>query len=120
MRRRFLFLLLLNGLIASLAFAAQTSHRLDPKSREAPNEFETMKKRGDAPGQGSNAALEQQRKANLDELQRELPLLIGLAQELQNRLKSVDPNAVLPADLHKESKDLEGLAHQIRKRVSGL
>lgn len=120
MTRRFVSLLCLNFLLASLVFAAQTGHRLDPKSREAPNEFDKMQKQGDIPSQGSRAALEQQRKASLDQLQRELPQLIGVAQDLQNRLKSLDPNAVLPADLRKEGKELEGLARQIQKRVGNL
>jgi hypothetical protein len=120
MIRHLFLVVLLTGLLGSLVFAAQKGHRLDPQSREAPNEFDRMQKQGTASDPRARAALEQQRKADLDQLQRELPRLISLAQDLQDRMKSLDPNAVLPADLRTETKQLEELAHKIQKRIGNL
>ncbi len=82
-----------------------------------------MERQRDAQQQADRAkaiAIQKQRKEQLAELAKELPRLTSLCQALQDRLKSTDLQNLLPADLRKQSGELEHLARDINKKVRGL
>ena len=65
-------------------------------------------------------AARRQRSANLSELKRELPRLIELAQNLENRLNATDLETALPADFEQQAKELEQVARRIHKHIRNL
>ncbi len=116
--------LLVCGILSASALLAQTSHRrIDPKPPSQPNPFEQLEKQA-AESQKDDrarlAAAREQRKASRAELNRELPRLIEVAQNLQKQLNATDLETALPADLERQAKQLEQVARQIHKRIRGL
>src|SRR5712692_3641925 len=82
-----------------------------------------MERQRDAQQQADRAksiAIQKQRQEQLAELAKDIPRLTSLCQALQDRLKSTDLQNSLPADLRKQSGELERLAHNINKKVRGL
>ncbi len=122
--RDYLSDLLLCGTLASFGLLAQTSHRQpEPKPPREPNVFDQMEKqKKESPKEQAarQAAARQQRGANLAELKRELPRVIELAQNLENRLNATDLETALPADLEPQAKELEQVARQVRKHIRNL
>ncbi len=94
-----------------------------PKPPEQPNPFEQLEKEAAESPKTDRARLtaaREQRKANRAELNRELPRLIELAQNLQKQLNATNLETALPADLERQAKQLEQVARQIHKRIRGL
>jgi hypothetical protein len=113
------------ALLASFSLLAQTSHRQpDPKPPRGPNDIfdQLEKQKTESPKEQAarQTAARQQRNANLAELKRELPRLIGLARNLENRLNATDLETALPADLEPQAKELEQVARQIHKHTRNL
>ena len=117
------------SLVAFLALClpvagGQTSHRgPDPRVRSTPDVFETMDKQRQGerrPEPAKADAARQQRQVQATEVAKDLHRLSTLTQALQERLKSTDLQNSLPADLRKQSGELERLAHNINKKVRGL
>ena len=104
--------------------ALQTSHRqLDPKSPRNNNPFDQLEKQGDEPSNDRMARLAAARIARekaIVQLQNDLPKLIELAQGMQDRMKTLDANASLPADLTRDAEQLEGLARKIHRQIPKL
>ncbi|SRR6266436_6302485 len=104
--------------------ALQTSHRqLDPKSPRAHNPFDQLEKQADEPSSDRVARLAAARIARekaIAQLQNDLPKLIELAQGMQDRMKTIDANASLPADLTRDAEQLEGLARKIHRQIPKL
>lgn len=78
----------------------------------------TLERQRDAQQKADRAkaiAIQRQRKEQLAELAKNLPQLATLCQALQDRLKSTDLQNSLPADLRKQSADLEHLPHDINR-----
>lgn len=117
-------LLLAALLLTGVAARPQTSHRtIGPKPPAPPNVFDQVEKRRDSERQGQRvqeSAARDQRRAEREELTRELPQLIDLAQKLQTQLDSTDLDKTLPLGLRQQSQELERLARRIHKRVRGL
>ncbi len=113
------------ALLASFALLAQTSHRQpNPQPPKEPNDIfkqmEKQKKESPKEQSARQAAARQQRTANLAELKRELPRLVELARNLENRLNATDLETALPADLEPQAKELEQVARQVRKHIRNL
>lgn len=117
------------SLVAFLALClpvagGQTSHRgPNPRTRSIPDVFETMDKQrqGERRPEPTKAdAVRQQRHGQAVALAEDLLQLRALTQELQERLNSTDLQNSLPADLRKQSAELERLARDINKKVRGL
>lgn len=119
--RSLLFVALL--LVCGVALSGQKNHTLDWKSGASPNVFDQMEKQTDESKRLSAAelaALRQQREARLAELNRELADVIRTASDLQERLKTLDPNTTISVELHQQGKQLEDFARKIRKQISTL
>jgi hypothetical protein len=108
----------------SCFLALQTSHRqLNPKSPRDNNPFDQLEKQGDEASNDRVARLAAARIARekaIAQLQSDLPRLIELAQGMQDRLKTLDANASLPADLTRDGEQLEGLARKIHRQIPKL
>jgi len=111
-------------MLSASALLAQTSHRQsDPKPPSQPNPFEELEKQAAESKKKDHArqvAAREQHKASRAELNRELPRLIELAQNLQKQLNATDVENALPADLERQANKIERAARQIHKRVRGL
>lgn len=122
--RRRVFVLLALLLLAELTALPQSSRRrIGPKPPAPPNVFDQLEKQREEQPQdrrAQEAAARERRRAGLEELSRELPRLIGLAQNLQEQLNSTDLDATSPVTLRQRSQELERLARQIHKRVRSL
>ncbi|MBI3669371.1 MAG: hypothetical protein HY237_06305 [Acidobacteria bacterium] len=112
------------GVLTSACLLAQTSHRRpNPLPPREPNIFGQLEKQSTQPPQeqaGRQAAARERRKANHAALNRELPQLIELAQNLQKQLEAADLESAVPADLERQARQLERVARQIHQRVRGL
>ncbi len=116
--------LLVCGMLSASALLAQTSHRQpEPKPPSQPNPFEQLEEQASQSQRQDRtrqAAAREQRKVNRAELNRELPQLIELAQNLQKQLNATNLETAVPADIERQAKQLEQAARQIHKRIRGL
>ncbi len=117
--------LILFGLLTSLGSPAQESHRRpNPSAPSQPNVFDQLERQTKNESRreqlARQAAERKQRQAELAQLADEVPRLIGLAHDLQERLKSTDLDTTLPIDLRQQGQKLERLAREINKRIRGL
>jgi len=114
------FLMFSHGCFLTL----QTSHRqFDPKSPRDHSPFEQLEKQGDeAPNDRVTrlAAARIAREKAIAQLQNDLPKLVELAQGMQDRMKTLDANASLPADLTRDAEHLERLARKIHRQIPKL
>lgn len=110
------------ALFSSAVLLAQTSHRQpNPKPPGQPSIFDQLEKQKTEPStEQARDAAGQLRRANLAELEGELPRLIDLAQSLQMRLNTTDLETALPADLERQAKELEQIARRIHKQIRSL
>ncbi len=72
------------------------------------------------PSSAERAALRQQRQAKLADLNLELDAVIHTASDLQERLKTTDPNNTVSVDLRNQGKRLEESARKIHKQIGSL
>ncbi len=113
------------GVLTSACLLAQTSHRQpNPQPPKGPNDvFDQLEKEKTEPPKqrpAQQAAARQQRNANLAELERELPRLIELAQNLRKQLNASDVETALPVGLERQAKELEQIARRIHKQIRSL
>lgn len=123
--RQYLANVVLWALLSSFGFLTQTSHRQpNPQPPRSPadvfNQLEQQKSESPKEELSRKAAARRQRSANLAELQQDLPRLVELGQNLQNRLHESDLETALPADLEKQANELEQVARRIHKRIRNL
>ncbi len=122
--RQYLANLILCVSLASFGLLAQTSHRQpNPKPPRGPNDIfdQWEEQETQSPKkQDARQATQQQRRANLAGLERELPRLIELAQSLRNRLNTTDLGSALPVDLEKQAQELEQVARRVHKQIRNL
>ena len=110
-------------LACSFPLSGQKRHTLDWKSGASPNVFDQMENQGNGSQQPSPAervALRQQREAKLADLSLELDAIIHTASDLQERLKTADPNNKVSVDLRNQGKRLEESARKIHKQIGSL
>lgn len=116
--------LLVCGILSGSALLAQTSHRrIDSNPPTRPNVFEQLEKQAtesQKEDRARQAAARQQRNANLAELDRELPRLIELAQDLRKQLNASDVETTLPVDLERQAQEVEQIARRIHKQIRSL
>ena len=121
---RYLASALLFGMLSLLGWVTQESHRVpNPKPPSPPNVFDRLEKQSTQSREEQlrqQAAVREQRRAKLAELDRDLLRLNELAQNLQKRLKAIDLDITLPADLSRQSQELERVARQIHKQIRAL
>jgi len=101
----------------------QKNHNLNWKTGARPNVFDTLEKQGNESRQLSPAeqqALRRQRQAKIAELSRELSEMAREASDLQERLKSVDPNTTVSIELRNQGKGLEEAARKIHRQIGSL
>jgi S1-C subfamily serine protease len=110
-------------LACSFSLSGQKRHTLDWKTGTSPNVFDQMDNKGNGPQQPSpaeRAALRQQRAAMLADLNLELDAVIHTAADLQERLKTADPNNTVSVELRNQGKRLEESARKIHKQIGSL
>jgi hypothetical protein len=110
-------------LASSSPLPAQKNHTLDWKTGASPNVFDQMDKQGNGsqqPSPAEHAALRQQREGKLADLSRELDAIIHAASDLQERLKTADPNNAVSIELRDQGKRLEESARKIHKQIGSL
>ena len=110
-------------LACSFALSGQKKHTLDWKTGASPNVFDQMDKQGNGsqqPSPAERAALRQQRIAKLTDLSLELDAIIHAASDLQECLKSADPNNTVSIDLRDKGKRLEEFARKVHKQIGSL
>jgi len=115
-------------LLVSMSAQPQTSNRRrGPYPPQSPNVFDQMDERRrqdeqkeQAEKRAREASALERRKAELSQLNDELPRLIQLAQELQQKLNSADLKTTLPAELRGQGEQLERAARQVHKRIRSL
>lgn len=91
-----------------------------PPSRDTIGALERQRDAQQRADRAKAMAIQKQRKEQLAELAKEIPRLTSLCQALQERLNSTDLQNSLPADLRKQSGELEHLARDINRKVRGL
>jgi len=69
---------------------------------------------------GEQQELRRLREAKIADLKRELGEMAKAASDLQERLKSVDPNAMVSVELRNQGKQLEESARKIHKQIGSL
>ena len=69
---------------------------------------------------GEQQALRRLREAKIADLKRELGEMAKAASDLQESLKSVDPNAMVSVELRNQGKQLEESARKIHKQIGSL
>ena len=110
-------------LASAFPLPAQKNHTLDWKTGASPNVFDQLDKQGNGsqqPSLAEHAALRQQREAKLADLSRELDAIIHAASDLQERLKTTDPNNTVSVELRNQGKRLEESARKIHKQIGSL
>lgn len=117
--------LLLGALLAAYGLLAQTSHRQpNPQPPKEPTDiFKQLEKQKSEPAKGSSSqavTTQQQRSAQVAEVERELSQLVELAHSLQTRLNTSDLEVTLPVDLERQAKELQRLAGRIHKHIGIL
>ncbi len=101
----------------------QRGHKTDWRPGSTPGDFDKMDKDSPDPQPGTStasAAIRQLRDGKLAGLNVQLTDLIHAATDLQEQLKSADPNTTLSVELRKRGKQLEEAAHKIHKGISDL
>jgi len=123
MPARFLSLLGVLLLAFAVGLPGQKNHNLNWKTGASPNVFDTLEKQGNDSRQlspGEQEALRRQREAKISELSRELGEMARAASDLQERLKSVDPNTTVSIELRNQGKGLEESARKIHRQIGSL
>jgi hypothetical protein len=101
----------------------QRGHKIDWKPGSAPGAFDKMDKDSPVPQPGTSTAsadILRARDGKLAGLNVQLTDLIHAATDLQEQLKSADPNNTLSVELRSRAKQLEAAAHKIHKGISDL
>jgi len=120
---RFLTLLVVLLLAFAIDVFGQKNHNLNWKTGTSPNVFDTVEKQGNdsrQPSPGEQQELRRLREAKIADLKRELGEMAKAASDLQERLKSVDPNAIVSVELRNQGKQLEESARKIHKQIGSL
>jgi hypothetical protein len=123
MRIRSQLILVVAIFMFTASLPGQRGHKIDWKPGSTPGDFDKMDKDslGTQPGASTaSVAVLQARDGKLAGLNHQLTDLIHAATDLQEQLKSADPNNTLSVELRDRGKQLEAAAHKIHKGISDL